>query len=299
MASRLTEGKALGNETAGFVKAAGFRGFVHSDEDMVHYKMVEDMVKVREQLGCTGEDLVALFSGSREEAARCFGLIQERVRQLADGVTKDTRKALETGDTDYLRPLPGAGRLYPETDLGPVEVSQKTIEKIALPETLSDKKKRLIQLGLNEELAGQLIGEGMDGLFEELTHRGWEPKLVAVALTGLKTEVEREEKKELGRERVKEIFEAMQGKQADKNTLKKIFSEALRQPEKKGAELAGSGAVDEAHVVKTVCSLLEKNPGVRKAQNPESALMALAMKELRGKAGGAVVMAAVRKVLGK
>ena len=136
----------------------------------------------------------------------------------------------------------------------------------------------------------------MADVFEQIISSGFEPKMVAVALTGLKTEVEREEKKELGTERVKDIFEVLRGKHVDKILLKKMFSEALRQPEK---PLSFQSGVGESEIRKTILGVLQKNPGIAAGQNPESALMGLVMRELRGKAGGAAVMQVVKEILKK
>ena len=49
------------------------------------------------------------------------------------GVPEETRKMLEGGSTAYMRPLPGAARMYPETDVVPVLVDQIVWDRFPFP----------------------------------------------------------------------------------------------------------------------------------------------------------------------
>ena len=58
--------------------------------------------------------------------------IIRRAELAFDGVLKETRKMLEGGSTAYMRPLPGAARMYPETDVLPVRVTPKRFAAIEI-----------------------------------------------------------------------------------------------------------------------------------------------------------------------
>ena len=43
------------------------------------------------------------------------------------GIPIDTRLATPTGETKFLRPRPGAARMYPETDIPPIIITEKEL----------------------------------------------------------------------------------------------------------------------------------------------------------------------------
>ncbi|MBI1972741.1 Glu-tRNA(Gln) amidotransferase subunit GatE [Candidatus Woesearchaeota archaeon] len=68
---------------------------------------------------------------------------KEVLRQLDNvklGKTKsEVRKMLPDGTTAYLRPMPGASRMYVETDHPIIALEQKFLDSLVLPELLSEK----------------------------------------------------------------------------------------------------------------------------------------------------------------
>jgi len=93
-------------------------------------------------------------------------------RQLSlPEVKEETRAALPDGTTKYTRPLPGAARLYPETDVAPVVIEKKFLERIKknLPELLTEKLEKFKKkLKLSDELADQIIKSDYLELFERI-----------------------------------------------------------------------------------------------------------------------------------
>ena len=65
-----------------------------------------------------------------------------------------------------MRPMPGAARMYPETDVIPLKVD---ITKIKLPELIEDKIKKYIKQGINPDLAKLIAKSGKTELFEKLS----------------------------------------------------------------------------------------------------------------------------------
>lgn len=76
---------------------------------------------------------------------------QQELIKNGEEVEKSVRKAEEDGTTTYLRPMPGADRMYPETDIDTITPSNK---EIIVPETITEKKNRLHEeYDLNEQLS--------------------------------------------------------------------------------------------------------------------------------------------------
>ena len=60
-------------------------------------------------------------------------IVIERINTF--GVPKEVRKVTNEKLTRYLRPMPGASRMYPETDIAPLKLNNIEISK---PKTLDD-----------------------------------------------------------------------------------------------------------------------------------------------------------------
>ena len=59
-----------------------------------------------------------------------------RAKEATIGIPSETRQALSDGTNGFERILPGADRMYPDTDLPPKQIAADRIEKIKswLPE---------------------------------------------------------------------------------------------------------------------------------------------------------------------
>jgi len=82
----------------------------------------------------------------------------------------EVRKANEDGTTSFLRPMPGAERMYPETDLPLLKISRDLTNEVrnSLPKLREDIRGELRQKGLNEEMIKLVLSSGMLEEFETL-----------------------------------------------------------------------------------------------------------------------------------
>ncbi len=108
--------RRIGTELADVAKRFGLKGILHSDE-LPNYGISEEEVKrIREYLNLEDEDAFIILLTDKERGTKVAEAIIDRLNQFLEGVPKDTRQALEDGSTAFLRPRPGAARMYPETD---------------------------------------------------------------------------------------------------------------------------------------------------------------------------------------
>ena len=97
--------------------------------------------------------------------------VMDRAKAATEGVPEETRRALSNGCSEYMRPLPGAAPMYPETDVSPITVPTDLINRIKahLPERLDDRMRRYRhEFLLNEELARQIAWSENNQLFEQV-----------------------------------------------------------------------------------------------------------------------------------
>jgi len=107
------------------------------------------------------EQLQALFNAGDEDAQIIFWspeadvktaleTIEERALMAFDGVPNETRKSFVDGTTIFERVLPGADRMYPDTDSAPIPIPNEHIEKLRknIPEDVSERYAQLVKWGV-------------------------------------------------------------------------------------------------------------------------------------------------------
>jgi len=124
---------------------------------------------------------VVLVADIKERAEGALSAVVGRVNQALEGVPEETRRALPDGNTEFMRPLPGAARMYVETDIPPIPITEDRLKKIRkrLPEMPEQKCKRFIRdYGLSEELAKRMSLSERAEFFEELVKKYRAPPVV-------------------------------------------------------------------------------------------------------------------------
>lgn len=128
----LMEDYRFGTEVSSKVKTlTGIKGIIHSDEDLKSYKISEEEVmKIKNKLKSSRNDCFVLVLGTKKEVLKAMEVIIERVKFAFKGVPPETRRALENGNTEFLRELHGGARLYPDTDSKAIFNTGDEIEEI-------------------------------------------------------------------------------------------------------------------------------------------------------------------------
>jgi len=174
----------LGREFAENVRVLGVKGLFHGDELPGYGITSEELDRVKERLDLNDKDSYVLIAEKRERGELALRRVIERAKKAIEGVPDETRAPKDDGTTKYLRPLPGGARMYPETDIPPIKIDEEYIEKLKenLPPLPEERAQDLVRMGINYDLAWQLIREDMDDPFEKLTKKYGNPTLVARAL---------------------------------------------------------------------------------------------------------------------
>jgi glutamyl-tRNA(Gln) amidotransferase subunit E len=296
--------RRLGTELSDHAKRHGAGGIFHTDE-LPGYGVTEAEVEaLRDAVGAGPEDAVALVADDTETAERAIEAVVERAKAASAGVPEETRDAREDGATRYLRPLPGAARMYPETDVPPAEPDVVDVET---PELLTQKVERYQQeYGLDPGLAEQVAyGERMP-LFERAVAVGVDPTLAASTVQSTVTELAREgvPVETLADEAFESVFEKLAAGDLPQEAVGDLLAALAEKPDldvEAAIEQEGLGGVEEADVREVVVSVVERNADQVETEGMGafSALMGQCMGELRGKAEGEVVSDLLREEIGK
>ncbi|MEM3085541.1 MAG: Glu-tRNA(Gln) amidotransferase subunit GatE [Halobacteria archaeon] len=232
---------------------------------------------------------------------------QARLLRAGGAVPAETRRALEDGTTEYMRPLPGAARMYPETDVRPAVLDRKFIEALRrnLPELLDVKERRqrealVRKYGLNEELAARAL--------EYPRFAAWVESAPAVPPSGVVRTLPAAETLRpllerggvLLTESLPETARAIWNAQERLRPLvppaewTQIYQPAIAEFGRI-LPFLGPGSDDEARAV--VERIVREKAGLvrQKGAGAHGPLMGLAMRELHGKADGALVARLLRE----
>ena len=185
----------LGSEMAGYAKTKGVSGIFHSDE-LPNYGISQEYVDlVISKLNLKESDAFVLCADVDKKASAAIVEAVRRANMALDGVPEETRDPKPDGTSVYSRPLPGAARMYPETDVPPIAINHERISGILnnLPELPHEKSKRIAdQYSIHIQQSTQLVREGKDEVFEKISSTHELASVAARTLLSTLPELERD-----------------------------------------------------------------------------------------------------------
>lgn len=128
---------------------------------------------IRKQVGAEKGDAVIVVWGLEQDMATAAREILIRARDALAGVPAETRQAFRDGTNGFERILPGADRMYPDTDTPPLPIPDSLVERVRLNarETTWDREQRYEALGLPFDAARRLAASAWADLFDALAPR--------------------------------------------------------------------------------------------------------------------------------
>ena len=296
--------RRLGTEFSDHAKRHGAGGIFHTDE-LPAYGVTESEVEaLREAVGAEPDDAVALVADDPHTAALAIEAVVERAETALDGVPEETRDALQDGTSRYLRPLPGAARMYPETDVPPVEPDPSEVET---PELLTEKVARYeADYGLDSGLAEQVAYGQRWPLFESVVDSGVDATLAAGVLESTLTELRRDDVavEHLTDAHLRETLELVDGGDVPRGGVENLLTALAENPDlsaEEAVEREGLGGVSDDEVREAVAEVVDRNAEQVQSEGMGafSGLMGECMGALRGKADGDTVSSVLREEIQK
>jgi len=301
-------GIRLGKEIGQLVRFFGIGGVFHSDE-LPNYGINDsDVDKVKKHLELVNGDGFLIIAGEDPKLDYAIDSIIKRIQDATKGVPAETRAVTQDGETVFLRPRPGASRMYPETDIPSISVMPEEVKLArdtagatkSWDESIAEIQKKY---DLNSQLSEQIFDSEYMELFEKICeNKKNSSNFVASILCSSITSLERKglDAMLLKPEHIIESFELLASGKIPKESLEIIF-ESIMSGKSENVSMAMQStdvsSMGEDELNKILDEIIQNNMDLVKERGERAVvtLMGITMKEVRGKASGKMVNDLLRK----
>ena len=318
----------LGRELGKLVKFYDIDGIFHSDE-LPNYGITEEEVTaVKQKLQMNDRDAFVILGGPNDKVKFASDAVIRRLKSAIEGVPAETRAATPDGKTVFLRPRPGGARMYPETDILPIAISEPALASLAdkVPKHWDEILNSLAKkYNLNMKLASQIFDSDYLTVFEDIaSETKIEPTFIAAKLTEDLTSLQRQglDASLLTDQMIKDIFARLDRGSITKEsvilifeklmknepTIVKIVNEEMNVAEDTKTKIInaaidaiGASSISDEELSKGLDKIIDNNMAIikEKGVNALSTLMGRAMAEYRGKANGQKVNSMLKDKMSK
>ena len=299
----------LGTEMADRARFWGkVGGIFHTDELPAYGITAEEIEELKKATEAKEQDAIVLVADNPENAKDALKAVIERAREAIKGVPEETRAPNPDGTTRYMRPRPGAARMYPETDIPPTQITEDLVKRarLLLPELPEQKLERLMKdYGLNQKLAKQILDSEYNELFETIIKKSKvSPTTVAAFLTETLRALKRDgvQVDKILDNQIREIFKHVGSGELTKEAISDV-AVWLSKHENASVNEAITGLelkmISKEALEKIIEEIIEKNKGLIKERGAGAfgSLMGVVMKEVRGRASAQLVSEVLKKKL--
>lgn len=128
--------------------------------------------KIKNLLNSKSGDAQVIIWGDEADMETAIETIEERCQMALAGVPEETRKSFEDGTTIFERVLPGADRMYPDTDSAPIPLEDSYIKtlSIGLPTDVIENYKQLKKWGVPEGVYTYIFSKNLFPIIEKVVN---------------------------------------------------------------------------------------------------------------------------------
>lgn len=232
------------------------------------------------------QDLRTIPKVILKEIERQKSIIEQKLE-----VKPEVRKANEDGTTSFMRPMPGSARMYPETDVLPIRITKEWLNKIELPELLTEKAIKIEkQFGLNADLAREIVQEEIELKEYAQKYHNLKPSVIAQILVEMPKEIRSRLKLGTGsikKEDYEEVIDALNREKISREAVIELLAEAAQG---RKINLEKYKQIPAEELESFIKELVEKNP-----KAPIGGLMGDIRKKYGGSFDGKLAMEMLRK----
>jgi glutamyl-tRNA(Gln) amidotransferase subunit E len=292
-------GIRVGKQLGEIVRFYGLGGIFHSDELPGYGITKKEVNAIRRRLNISSEnDAFIILGGSTDTLESAIQAVIHRLNAVLGGVPAETRAATFDGKTVYIRPRPGAARMYPETDIPPIPIDSSSVNLLSsLVPIPWDEMVNLIakKYNLNQRLAEQVYDSSYFELFQRVVGivKKTSPTFIASKLTEDLVNFERQglDTSLLTDEIIIDTFRKVEEGVVGKESVILIFEKIMKKEAvsvEQAIDALGIAALTTSQLEEVIAKVLEDNIStvMQKQMGSLGMLMGRSMAVLRGKADG-------------
>ncbi len=222
---------------------------------------------------------------------------QQELIVKGEKVKEEVRKAEPDFTTSFLRPMPGSARLYPETDIIPIRITEEIIEEVKkhLPKLIVEKVENIEKkYGLSAELAKEIISDNKEDVFEILVDKFHkiEPKFIAHVLINVPKDIKSRYRLESENISLKDIEKVLGYLSDDKIPREAVLEILVNVARGEEVDLSRYEQISDIELEGTIRDLIFEKRGLSL-----SAYMGIVMGKYRGKVEGKKVSELLKKYI--
>ncbi len=153
---------------------------LHSEDDILPRPTVTAIAR---ELNASADDAQLVFWAPAVDIPTALETIRERCELAFIGVPEETRKGLPDGTTLFERVLPGADRMYPDTDSAPIPITQEFIDNVSqnLAKPVAKRMQQLTDWGVPPDAHTYLLRNNLIPLIEDISNQlGFAAKFICI-----------------------------------------------------------------------------------------------------------------------
>jgi len=230
-------GKMFANEITNRLKVIACLenpNMIHSEQ---FDKVITDqqLTGIRDLLKSGDNDAQVIFWGPGDDVKTALETIEERCKMAFDGVPNETRKALDDGTTIFERVLPGADRMYPDTDSAPIPLEDSYIKQLSqiVPKDICERYEALKKWNVPEDTYTFILKNNLMPLVEKIHHDlDISPKFICSVFGHTLKHIQGQHKSAGGfrYEQVYDLFKFLKKEKIDLVLIRKMLPELYEHP---------------------------------------------------------------------
>lgn len=258
---------------------------------------------LKKAVNASEDDTIVLVWGDEQDAKSGAAEIIIRAKEATIGIPSETRQALRDGTNGFERILPGADRMYPDTDLPPKKITPERIAKIreSLPVPIWEREAKYRSIGVPNEHIEKLAMSPFAKMFEKaIDDLKIDLRFASRVLIEFPARLKKEHLpiKQITPEIFNSLFTLLSEGKIVKSCLYFILRESLvsgKPVEEIVQPLSKPEEIKEV-VIRSIEKL--KTLNIRKPERTNTILMGMIMDQLRFRASGSEVEKVMNEILG-
>lgn len=169
----------------------------------------QEWTTIAKYLEAGENDAQILFWTPEDDLKTAVETISERCQMAFKGIPFETRKAFPNGTTIFERVLPGADRMYPDTDSKPIPIEEELIESARkrLPVDLHERLLQLSAWGVPTDAYTYILRNNLMPVIEKLSaEHNISPKFIALVYAHRLKSLQGRNPIPFGHDRVSDLF---------------------------------------------------------------------------------------------